>query len=347
MAFAQTPRMSQGGDAFSPVLAALQADPATEFGEPGAKIELLGRIDGPFSTVQRVRIQTPARSIKAYAKILKPYQDTPEELARADRMLRREYNATSALYQALHQDAEIGAVRPIAFLPELRAIVTEEVPGRPMSELLAETSRASAEALAVARRVGAWIRIYQSLVEATGTVELPERRTYLDDRLKQMEGRVITSSERREVLALFDSLAAQLPTECAAVPIHADLTPTNIIVDDRGRIAVLDFTMAKMGTSYHDISHVFFHLEMLGARQRKPAMARELQRALLAGYSPALSEDTPLFQLMLLQHVVCHAALLGARRVPVVDLLYRWFVRRRWRACRRMIERPAAKQQAA
>jgi tRNA A-37 threonylcarbamoyl transferase component Bud32 len=347
MAFAKTTFMPQGGDAFAPVLAALKADPATEFGQPGAKVELLGRIDGPFSTVQRVRIETPARSLTAYAKILKPYHDTPEELERADRMLRREYLATSALYQALHQDAEIGAVRPIAFLPELRAIVTEEVPGRPMSELLAETSHASPEALAVARRVGAWIRIYQSLVESTGTVELQERRAYLDERLKQMEGRVIPPAERQDVLALFDALAAQLPPEFAAVPIHADLTPMNIIVDASGRIAVLDFTMAKMGASYHDISHVFFHLEMLGARQRKSVMARELQRALLAGYSPALAEDSPLFQLMLLQHVVCHAALLGARRVPVVDLLYRWFVRRRWKACRRMIQRPASKQQAA
>jgi aminoglycoside phosphotransferase (APT) family kinase protein len=32
-----------------------------------------------------------------------------------------------------------------------------------------------------------------------------------------------------------------------AVAIHADLTPMNIIVDQAGRVAVLDFTMAKKG----------------------------------------------------------------------------------------------------
>jgi Ser/Thr protein kinase RdoA (MazF antagonist) len=339
--------MSRADDAFPSVLAALKADASTEFGEPGAKVELLGRIDGPFSTVQRVRIQTPARSVNAYAKILKPYHDSPEELARADRMLRREYTATHALYQALRQDGEIGAVRPIAFLPEHRAIVTEEVPGRPMSEFLADPSRSAEESLAVARRVGAWLRIYQSLGESTGTVQLSERRSYLDDRLTQMEGRVLPPAERQEVLVLFDALASRLPAEVPAVPIHADLTPMNIIVDATGRIAVLDFTMAKTGTAQHDISHVYFHLEMWGARQRKPEMMRELQRALLAGYSPALSSADALFQLMLLQHVVCHAALLGARRVPIVDVFYRWFVRRRWRACRRLIQAPAPERRAA
>jgi Ser/Thr protein kinase RdoA (MazF antagonist) len=339
--------MSQAGDVFSPVLAALKSDSSTEFGEPGARVELLRRIDGPFSTVQRVRIQTPAHTLQAYAKVLKPYHDTPEELARADRMLQREYNATAALYQALRQDGEIGAVRPIAFLPEHRALVTEEVPGRPLSELLAETSRPSGELLAIARRVGAWIRIYQSLGESTGTVQISERRSYLDDRLKQMQGRVVSPAERQEVLALFDSLASQLPPEVAAVPIHADLTPMNVIVDAAGRIAVLDFTMAKSGTAHHDLAHVYFHLEMWGTRQHKPAMMRELQHALLAGFSPALSAEHPLFKLMLLQHVVCHAALLGARHVPVVDPVYRWFVRRRWRACRRMVQQPASERRAA
>ena len=55
----------------------------------------------------------------------------------ADRMLRREFRATKALFEVLQQDSEIGAVRPIAFLPEHRAVVTEEIPGRPFAELLA------------------------------------------------------------------------------------------------------------------------------------------------------------------------------------------------------------------
>ncbi len=339
--------MSQGGDAFAPILEALRQDPATEFGEPGATVERLACVDRPFSTVHRVRIQTRARSVVAYAKVLKPYGSTAEQLAMADRMLRREFIATKAVFDALHQDAEMGAVRPIAFLPEHRAVVTEEVPGKPFSDLLDSASRASDELLAITRRVGGWVRIYQSLEASANGVAVSERRAYLDKRLKQLEGRVISAAERLNVLANFDALAACLGPEVPAVPIHADLSPANIIVDGNGRITVLDFTMAKTGTTCHDIAHVYFHLERTGARHRTRAVMRELQRELLAGYSPALSDSDPLFQLMLLQHVVSHVAMIAERRPPVVDLAYRWFARRRWQSCRRMLKQPASAPHAA
>ena len=341
MAFAQPSRMPQGGDVLATVLDTLKRDPSIEFGDPAARIEHLARVDRPFSTVHRLRIHTPTRSVTAYAKILKPYGNTPEELAMADRMLRREFKATKGLFEVLRQDSEIGAVRPIAFLPEHLAVVTEEIPGRPFAEVLASASQATDDLLAVARRIGGWIRIYQSLGASEKSVSLAERREYLDERLKQLEGRVISPAERQAMLSRFDALTERLGPEVAGVPIHADLGPMNIIVDDTGRIAVLDFTMVKDGTACHDISHLYFHFEMTGARQRKREMMRELERALLAGYSPSLSETDPLFQLMLMQHVVCHVALLASRRAPVVDLGYRWFARRRWQTCLRMLKQPA------
>ena len=339
--------MQRSGDAFATIFEALRRDQSTEFGEPEATIELLARVDCPFSTVQRLRIQTRGRSVTAYAKILKPYGATPEELAMADRMLRREFNATSALYQRLRQDAEIGAVRPIAFLPEHRTVVTEEIPGRPFSELLASASSATDDLRAVARRVGGWIRVYQSLGVSAKAINLAERRVYLDDRLRQLEGRVISPAERQGVTGELRRAGGAPRNGSDGVPIHADLTPENIVVDATGRIAVLDFTMAKTGAACHDISHMYFHLEMSGLWQRKGEMMRDLERALLAGYSPALSERDAMFQLMLIQHIVCHVAQLAARRVPVVDRAYRWFLRRRWQACLRMLEPPAASPRAA
>src|SRR6185436_7288804 len=97
---------------------------------------------------------------------------------------------------------------------------------------------------------------------------------------------------------------------------------------------VLDFTMAKTGTAHHDLSHVYFHLELLAMRdRRRRALVTSLQRAMLDGYRPGMTAADPLFRLMLLQHVVCHVALLAERRVPLVDAAYRWYLRRRWRNC--------------
>jgi aminoglycoside phosphotransferase (APT) family kinase protein len=340
--------MSQTRDAFQDVLNALTADPSTEFGLPGAQVTVLRQVDGPFSSVQHVRIQTPARTIHAYTKILKPRRPGADELAMIDRMLRREYAATRALYDALHQDAEVRAVRPIAFLPEHRAMATEEVPGRPLGELLADSSQATDRLLTIASRVGRWVREYQRLGGVSGHVELAERRGYFDDRLKLIEGRVLSSAERAATLARFDALAREIGrSSVPAMQIHADLTPMNIIVDDEGRVAVLDFTMAKTGTVYHDLSHVFFHLELIAARHRsRRVMCHALQRALLAGYDPALAVADPLFRLMLMQHSVCHVAMLAERRVPVVDAAYRWFLKRRWQLCERIPEQEMTRRVA-
>ena len=326
--------MSHADDVFGPVLQALAADPTTEFGAPGARVEVLRQIDGPFSSVQRVRIHTPARTFHAYTKVLKPRQPGTEELSRIDRFLKREFAATSALYNALQQDADLGAVRPIALLPEYRALATEEVPGRPFGELLTDVSQAQDRLESIARRVGAWVRVYQTVVEAGGLIELSERRAYLDDRLKLLEGRVLSASARRDTLARFDDLCQEIGvTAVPAVAIHADLTPMNIIVDQDGRVAVLDFTMAKTGSAYHDLSHVYFHLDLLAAKNpRRRASLKTLERAMLDGYSPDLSTADPLFRLMLLQHGVCHVALLAERQFPIVDAAYRWFLRRRWQS---------------
>jgi Ser/Thr protein kinase RdoA (MazF antagonist) len=255
-----------------------------------------------------------------------------------DRMLLREYKATAALYRALPPDPEIGAVRPIAILPEHRALATEEVPGRPFADLLTDESVSGQELIAIARRIGTWARLYQQLVPADGTVVLAERRTYLDQRLQLLEGRVLTAAERAACLDFFDALCREIgSTEVPAVPIHADLSPTNIIVDATGRIAVLDFTMAKTGTVHHDLSHVYFHLELLAMRdRRRRALMTSLQRAMCDGYRPGMPAADPLFRLMLLQHVVCHIALLAERRVPLIDAAYRWYLRRRWRRCQRI-----------
>jgi aminoglycoside phosphotransferase (APT) family kinase protein len=328
--------MSHGRDEFGPVLAALATDGSTEFGAPGARVERLRRIDGPFSSVQHVRVTTSARITHAYIKILRPRRPGEDELARIDRMLRREYLATQALHEALGGDHGIGAVRPLALLADHRALVTEEVPGRPFGELLVEHARPLEALAAVASAIGRWIRLYQGIGDTTGSIALAERRQYLDDRLHLLVGRVLSPVEREATLSRFDALARAIGSPAVrAVPIHADLTPLNIIVDEGGRMTVLDFTMAKTGTVYHDLSHVFFHLELMAARRGREASFRALQHALLSGYAPALTAEDPLFRLMLLQHGVCHVALLAERRVPVLDAAYRWFMRRRWRLCER------------
>ena len=68
---------------------------------------------------------------------------------------------------------------------------------------------------------------------------------------------------------------------------------------------------------------------------------------MLDGYRPGLSPGEPLFQLMLLQHVVCHLALLAERRIPMIDVAYRWYLKRRWQQCAAMMAPPAVAARVA
>ena len=216
--------MTRQESPFDRVRTSLAADPSSEFGAPGARIDVLRTIEGPFSSVQHVRVSSPARVTQAYIKILKPRSSTEDDAVRARRGLEREYQLTLACWEALGQDARLGAVRPIALLPELCAMVTEEVPGRPFGELLVDPTRNADEISRIAANVGRWVRAYQGTASLTSVVELSERRTYLDQRLQQLEGRLFSTAERRQLLERFDALAATLGPSVRAVPIHADLT---------------------------------------------------------------------------------------------------------------------------
>lgn len=327
--------MLRGGGEFEAVIAELARNAPLHFGRADVRIEPLRRIDGPYSSVLNVRVTTAAGAeSRAYIKVFRPRSEAESDLARVQRFLQREFRATSALHEAFAKQSELGALRPIACLPEYRAIVTAEVAGRPFGELLSEAASATPSLLEVARRVGRWIRAYQQIASVEGRVELAERRAYIDERLHLVEAAVLGATGRAEVLARIDTLTTAIGEPWVpAVAIHADLTPTNVLVGPDSRVTVLDFTMAKTGTAVHDLAHMYFHLAAFGRRGRRErgAIARAVQRALLEGYDPSLVETDPLFALMVWQHAVCHIAMLAERRVPLGRAAYNWFLRRRWK----------------
>ncbi len=334
--------MSLRTDGFEPVLAALSQGAQTYFGDARALVEPVARLERPFSALLRLRIRTAGRDSHAFAKVFKPRFSTPEELAQLRRWVVREFRAAKRLHDALHSQDGLNALRPVAVFPDDLAIVTEEVAGVTFERLLRDAlwgRRVPVPVELVAERIGAWIRTYQAVIDAEGSLDLGERREYLDVRLRRLtEPGVLSDAEAAHTLARFDALAAAVtqPSQ-PLVAIHADLNPGNILVTPDGRVTILDFAMAKMGPRFHDLSHLYMHLEFLRWRPRlKSAVVSEAQTALMRGYDPASSTSDPLFELMLLQHLVCHVALLAERPPIPLDPAARWFVRRRWTKCARI-----------
>ncbi len=258
----------------------------------------------------------------AFVKILKPRADTPVEIASMQGNVQRDFEMTARVRHALGGCAGLTAVRPIACFPEELAIVTGEAVGPMLSEVLARRAagwpRRSVvrELSQLLYRVGAWLKAAQDALPEDHPLDREAMRTYLDKRFTDLEttGAIrLTKSGRDAIERYRDRLAAGVgPEGFRPVWIHADFCPENIITR-AGEITVLDFMMAKTGTVYHDVAHLFLHLEaMQGKPWFRPAIVSRLQRDLMAGFEPGLTVSRPLFSLMLLQHVVCHLLTLQA-----------------------------------
>jgi len=326
------------GEQAAAVLTALEARSPMVFGERATRVEPIAIFDRPYSTVIRILVLNDG-GVPSYAfvKIYKVRPARPYEAPRepAD-VVREEFAATMRLHAALAGRPGLVSPRPIASLPEHAAIVTQELQGTPFDRLLRLRRRRTRVPTleAIATRIGAWLRAYQGSAAAAGVWSAAAARAYLDDRLRHLT-RALGEAARVRALTAFDRIASELPgAPEPLVPIHADLCPGNIMVTPGGGVAVLDFATAQTGTRYHDVSHLYMHLQLARGRARRRGLALEpVQRTLLAAFDRPEAIRHPLFRLMLLQHVVCHVTQLADGPGWGSGLALRTLARWRWRVC--------------
>lgn len=322
--------------AFDSVLERLRAESLQHFSTAHVRMERRRLSVRPFSQVLEVDIEADGRVISAFVKILRPRSEGPQELEATRRHIAREFEVMARVHGGFAAHAGLSTARPIACYPGLLAMVTERVDGISLQRLLARArgfpSEAALEHLsATMRHVGAWLRTFQALDGPDGRVSLDQMRTYLDKRLEPLtNGRVIGADVRVRLLGYFDDLARHVPlSDLESVPVHADFTPENVIIRDCD-VSVLDFTMAKRGARYLDLSHMFMHVDLLKAKPWfRSAVIDALTSALVAGFDPLLRTDHPLFELLLLQHVVCHLRQMQLDPPALPSRIYAEFLRRR------------------
>jgi aminoglycoside phosphotransferase (APT) family kinase protein len=186
-------------------------------------------------------------------------------------------------------------------------------------------------------KVGRWIDVFQAADRAGNTVSVDGLKQYIDVRLARLadhRSADFTRADRARVLRHIDWLAEQIPErDLVEVPVHSDMALGNILASGE-RVVVLDFAMAKRGSRLHDLTRVYVQMALLGLKpQIRTSTLQRLQRALLAGFDPGLSDLTPLFRLSVLLHRVNHLATVTVKRSSVAESLYNRLVRRqhaRW-----------------
>ena len=269
------------------------------------------------SEVARARVEGPAHVRHVFAKIFK---SRPGEVGLTETRIRfrKDYNVTRQVFDAMHSMGDIRSVEPIACYEELLGVVTNEVPGLPLSVAISKDAAWPASASQVAAleaalsRLGRWIAAFQRVAPdaAPSRMDLDATREYIDRRLVKLAGlprAAFSEADRQEVLAHFDRLAARVPaSDLVDVPVHGDIVPSNAVVA-HDCVTVLDFGMTARGSKYLDIARLYTQLDFYRAKpQYRGAVITRLQAAALAGFAPGLRADDPLFEICAMQHVVCH-----------------------------------------
>jgi hypothetical protein len=333
------PRRGIDVSIFVPVLADVCRDVQNAFG-PNVWLEPVDTVERPFSYLMRARISdkgSVAPRSHIFIKLGK-VPESQEKVARFRDRAANDYVTMQQLYAHLSTSAEFGTVRPIGCYPSHLAIVTEQVEGVTLFDRLRHdmawwpTARATPELRALLERTGRWIRAFQEAIPPSEPQKAPAMEPYIDDRLRPLAKRYGAhgAAVRERVLAMVRTLSSYAgQSDVTLTPVHADLSPSNVLVTPSGRVVVLDFAMTRLGHPLQDVARLFTQLDLLRIKPRYRARAiDDLQHALLYGFDPELSPLDAGFRLQVLAQRINHLATLTHRRFSVLEGAYNWLVRR-------------------
>src|ERR687897_1416390 len=147
------------------------------------------------------------------------------------------YQTLCALWRRTSTREGFSVVRPVAYLSELRALILEEAPGRPLDDILLRESDTTGAVRRVAQALAAFNQ---------GDAPPTTQRHLLADEVTVLEraGRVLGQAcphLRLEVESIIEGVLGGLQ-EVPPVPTHRHLSPDHIFVDgDRTTFIDLDF----------------------------------------------------------------------------------------------------------
>lgn len=329
---------------FAPVLQRLATEREKLFGSERARLEPVQRLSRRYSEVLRLRVDDGERKSYAFLKVNRVASGISSDPAQLRRNLLQDFAHQQQAYESMRGNNVLAVARPIACFPDEFAVITEEVSGQPLEDAIRAHNLDAwlgddAALQLTFERVGAWLRTFQERRPMQGTVSVSALRSYVDVRLQHVvaHGGAFGAEQRRLVLRRFDALASEVRAEeLAEVPIHGDLSLENVLVDGQ-RVTAIDFDVAAgaTGTRLHDAAYLHLALERLkGKPWVRAAAIDRLQRAVLRGMDPRLSASAPLFQLHLLQHMVCHLVEALDAKHGVARRLYSGWL---WRPCKRWL----------
>ena len=321
----------------------LAAEKERLFGSMDAQWTVAHATERETSEVLKLSVSGADGIDAVFVKVLKPREPGPAARAVARGWVTSEFEVMSGLHRSLASFPNVRVARPLVCYPEQLAIVTAEVRGTPLSDLLErratwwpslDEQRELDRALFA---VGGWLSVVGTVEAREGCLSLGDMRAYIDVRLRRLleaHPPALDEARRTTVLRYFDRTAMEVdPADLRQVLTHADLAPSNVIVSGQ-EVSVIDFARAAPGGLFMDVTRLYTQLEFLTAKPKfRPAVVRSLQAALLRGFDESLDPQRPLFRLFVLQHLLCHMSNIARNPAPLLARLYnrhQLVLRQRW-----------------
>jgi hypothetical protein len=316
--------MADAGDA---VIQRLLAEAAQLWPEaPPSTITLARKFSRPYSTVYRLVLGYEKSNAEApqasalYAKVFRPSQQNLQNQQKYLDRLRTEFEVARQLRESLCGQREAAIVRPVAYYPELLALVTDEAPGKSLAEIVIAACKrwslrnALHQAVLHCRRAGIALAAIQSATPEPGRFDTSEFLEYVQIRLERLRASAETpfsNADHKCVRDFLEHALTKIPrAQLAQCGCHGDYAPFNLLAD-KERVTVLDFSMFKTGSCYNDAA--YFHHRVEGYLHKPVFSAsaiRAVQSAFLEGYNQALGrerapiENDLFFRLMWMKHVI-------------------------------------------
>lgn len=287
----------------------------------------------PYSTVYRLHVggEGGVCSTVLYAKVFRSSVKNLHNQQKYLERLRTEFEVAQQLGAAFPDHSQFAFVRPVAYYPELLALVTEEARGRVLAELISEACKpwslrkTLADAVLHCRRAGHALAALQSVTRSTEPFDGHALLEYVQIRMQRLlESTVVpfSSSDYKRTLDFFENTLRRIPQEqLGQCGCHCDYAPFNLLADDE-RVTVLDFSMFKVGSRYNDVT--YFHHRVEGYLHkpifRAPAI-RLIQHAFLEGFNEgsggarAPVEKDLLFRVLWMKHVINNYSAIMRNRV--------------------------------
>jgi hypothetical protein len=161
-------------------------------------------------------------------------------------------------------DPSLAAVRPVAYLDEVNAVVTERLDSRPLGTLR------RAERIAAAPALGRWLRRYHD--EIGGAHPAPFDPSAVVEALQEAAAGIGPGRLADAAAGLERAAEALRGIRVRIAETHGDLGPSNVLVTPSGRVAVIDPNRVA-GAAVHDLA--------------KPSLALRTRRARLLCGIPA------------------------------------------------------------